>query len=288
MSGLKQLRNRLKSIKSTQKITKAMQLVSAAKLRKVKEMAEDLNQYSVVLEDMMLQISSAANVTRMTQEEKRFFSKELSSLPPLIVIMTSDRGLCGGFNANIVKQAKIDIRKFLSIGVKPGILVVGKKGRDVVRREFSEFVIAEYTMPKDNADKVAYIIKNKIIALEEEGRIGSCFIYYSKFKNAMTQIFTKEQILPVVPADDVIITDHYEFEGDSIVTDIIEYYISGKINYALLQNKASEEGARMTAMDNATRNAGELIQSLTLKLNRSRQAIITTELTEIIAGAEAV
>ena len=291
MSGLKQLRNRVKSIKSTQKITKAMQVVSAAKLKKVKEQAENLNLYSEVLGNIMHDISTGGNLMNLPAKDRMFFSKKLKEKPYLLVVMTSERGLCGGFNSNIIRKVKQDILEFQKEGKEVKLLVVGKKGRDGLRGKYAKLVEKYYPNPKGNAVCMSQLVKNKMIELIENAEAGACYMYYNKFKNAMTQIMTRTQILPV----SVTMTDtqgsavsEYEYEGENLVNEVINLYMGGQINYALLQNKASEEGARMTAMDNATRNAGELIEKLTLELNRSRQSIITTELTEIISGAEAV
>ena len=290
MSSLKQLRNRVKSIRSTQKITKAMHVVSAAKLKKVKEQAGNLNEYSSVLGDIMHDISTGGNLMDLPDNDRKFFSKTLKEMTHLLIVMTSERGLCGGFNSSVIRLVKKDIKKLQEEGKQVRLLVVGKKGRDAFKGQYSEMIKAYYHNTKGNIEYISREVKNKIIALVENREVGACYMYYNRFKNAMTQVLTKERILPVKNTDDTEINDvsEYEYEGDNLVHDVINLYISGKINYGLLQSKASEEGARMTAMDNATRNAGALVDKLTLQLNRSRQATITTELTEIISGAEAV
>jgi len=291
MSGLKQLRNRVKSIKSTQKITKAMQVVSAAKLQKVKEQAENLNLYSEVLGNIMHDISTGGNIMDLPAKDRMFFSKKLKERPYLLVVMTSERGLCGGFNSGIIRKVKQDILEFQKEGKEVKLLVIGKKGRDGLRGKYARLVEKYYPNPKGNAVYISQLVKNKMIELIVNAEAGACYMYYNKFKNAMTQVMTRTQVLPVsVTMADTkeSAVSEYEYEGENLVNEVINLYMDGQINYALLQNKASEEGARMTAMDNATRNAGELIEKLTLKLNRSRQSIITTELTEIISGAEAV
>ncbi|MDA9163598.1 ATP synthase F1 subunit gamma [Rickettsiaceae bacterium] len=290
MSGLKQLRNRVKSIKSTQKITKAMHVVSAAKLKKVKDQAENFNEYSSVLADIMHDISTGGNLVDLKPCDRMFFSKTLKDMPHLLVIMTSERGLCGGFNSAVIRKAKRDISKLRKENKEVKLLVIGKKGRDALKGKYSDIIVEYYHNTKNNVECIAREVKNKIIEMVEQEEIGACYMYYNRFKNAMTQIMTKEQILPAKHSGDRknSTVSEYEYEGDGLVHSVIDLYINGEINYGLLQSKASEEGARMTAMDNATRNAGELIDKLTLKLNRSRQAIITTELTEIISGAEAL
>lgn len=290
MSGLKQLRNRVKSIKSTQKITKAMHVVSAAKLKKVKEQAEKLNLYSEVLGDIMYDISTGGNLMDLPAKDRMFFDKKLEEKPYLLVVMTSERGLCGGFNSGIIKKVKKDISEFQKEGKEIKLLVVGKKGRDGLRGKYTKLIEEYYPNPKGNATCMSRQVKNKMIKMIERGEAGVCYMYYNEFKNAMTQVMSRREILPAnhtANAEESTVSE-YEYEGENLVHKVINLYMSGQINYGLLQNKASEEGARMTAMDNATRNAGELIEKLTLKLNRSRQAIITTELTEIISGAEAV
>lgn len=289
MAGLKQLRSRVKSIKSTQKITKAMQVVAASKLKRVKEQAEDLNDYSRVLECIMYNISKNINNLDLCDADRRFFSNKLMDLPHLLVVMTSERGLCGGFNSSVIKRLKKDIEELKAAGKQVKLIIVGKKGNDVLKRVYKDLILSYYNISKNNSECVAVQIKEQIVSLIEERKIGACYVYYNKFKNAITQIMTKEQVLPVENPkqveDDGL---EPEYEGEGLIREVIDLYINGLLNYALLQSKASEEAARMTAMDNATRNAGELIDKLTLKLNRSRQAIITTELTEIISGAEAL
>ncbi len=290
MSGLKQLRNRVKSIKSTQKITKAMHVVSAAKLKKVKEQAENLNEYSSVLGDIMHDISTGGNLMDLPANDRKFFSKTLKEMTHLLVVMTSERGLCGGFNSSVIRRVKKDIKKLQKEGKQVKLIVIGKKGSDALKGKYSGMIEEYYHNTRGNVECISREVKNKIIELVENDEVGACYMYYNRFKNAMTQVLTKERILPAKNTGDAKTStvSEYEYEGDNLVHDVINLYISGEINYGLLQSRASEEGARMTAMDNATRNAGELVDKLTLKLNRSRQAIITTELTEIISGAEAV
>jgi F-type H+-transporting ATPase subunit gamma len=209
--------------------------------------------------------------------------------------MTSERGLCGSFNSQIIRAVKRDIAKFLEQNIKVRLIVVGKKGYDALKGAYSDLIEEYYHVSKDNFLPLALQIKDKIINLTEKDKIGSCYLYYNEFKNALTQIMTRISVFPIDEIDEnqgkndeVSVNSGFEYEGSNIVNILINLYISGLIKYSFLQNKASEEAARMTAMDSATRNAGELIEKLTLKLNRSRQAMITTELTEIISGAEAL
>lgn len=288
MSGLKQLKNRVKSIKSTQKITKAMQVVSAAKLRKVKDLAEDLNDYSSVLADIMHDITAHLNQLELDENEVRFFKENLTGMPYLLVVMTSERGLCAGFNSQIIKAVKRDIATFKEQDINVRLLVIGKKGYDALKGEYSDLIENYYHVTKEKSLPIALQVKDMIVSLVKQEKIGSCYLYYNEFKNALTQIMKRVRVLPAPEVTKNDSLSSYEYEGSGFVDVLINLYLTGIIKYGFLQNKASEEGARMTAMDNATRNAGDLINELTLKLNRSRQAMITTELTEIISGAEAL
>lgn len=292
MSGLKQLRNRIKSIKSTKKITKAMQVVSASKLRKVKDKAEDFDYYSSVLGGIMSDVRLNAKFIELTLDELKFFNNSNEKSSCLLVVMTSERGLCGSFNSQIVKAVKADIAKFRAQDIQVKILVIGKKGYDALKGSYSDLIIENYNVEKENFLPISIQIKEKIINLVKAEEVDSCYLYYNWFKNALSQVMTKRQFLPVEEQKEEVIKENqhsnYEYEGVNLITTLIDLYITGVIKYGFLQNKASEEAARMTAMDNATRNASDLIDKLTLKLNRSRQAIITTELTEIISGAEAL
>ena len=294
MSGLKQLRNRVKSVKSTQKITKAMQVVSAAKLRRVKSRAEVLDDYSSVLVKMMNDIRLNINFIDLNPIDRKFFKEDITGKSCLFVVMTSERGLCGSFNSQIIRAVKRDIAKFAERNIKVRLIVVGKKGYDALKGGYSDIIEEYYHVTKEQFLPVVLQIKDKIINLTEQDEIGGCYLYYNEFKNALTQIMTRISVFPVEQLDEnqqknsEVSTSLFEYEGSNLANTLINLYITGVIKYGFLQNKASEEAARMTAMDNATRNAGELIDKLTLKLNRSRQAIITTELTEIISGAEAL
>lgn len=292
MSGLKQLRNRVKSIKSTQKITKAMQLVSAAKLKKIKDLASDMEYYSSELKVIMQKVSQDGNNLDISAENMMFFTETSEKLPHLLVVMTSDRGLCGNFNSSIIKKLEQDINQMRSEGRNLKLLIIGQKGFRALSLRYNEMIEEFYDDFKDSED-LAILIKNKILSLVKNGDFGSCSIYYNKFKNAITQIPTREDVLPIKvdynkQHNNSSYHQKYDYEGENFIEKSVDLYIAGILNYALMQSKISQEGARMSAMDNATRNAGELIDELTLKLNRSRQAIITTELTEIISGAEAL
>ena len=295
MSGLKHLRNRVKSIKSTQKITKAMQLVSAAKLRRIKDRAEALDDYSSILTNIMNDVKLNINFLNLSPFEQKFFNEDIKGKPHLCVVMTSERGLCGSFNSQIIKAVKRDITKYQEQNVKVKLIIAGKKGYDALKNQYSDLIEEYYHITKEQYLPVALEIKNKIISLTDQDKIDSCSMYYNEFKNALVQIMTKVSIFPVEPLNiseqkenSKLPDSPFEYEGSNLVSSLIDLYVIGMIKHGFLQNKASEEAARMTAMDSATRNAGELIDKLTLQLNRSRQAIITTELTEIISGAEAL
>jgi len=300
MSGLKQLRNRVKSVKSTQKITKAMHVVSAAKLKKAKDQVENINDYIDVLRDIMKDISKSDSLADLNKMDQKFFSSEIESMPHLIIMITSDRGLCGSFNSSIIKKVKSDIKNLQNSGRKLRLLIVGNKGVDSFEKNYSSITEQTYHHGNNSVYCISSQIKDKMIELVSNEQIGSADIYYNKFKNAITQISTKDQLFPV-SSEDIDQNDsndkdtskmcevsNYEYEGENTIHDTINLYINGQINYALLQSKASEEAARMTAMDNATKNAEDLVENLTLELNRSRQTMITTELTEIISGSEAL
>jgi len=288
MSNLKQLRTRIKSVKSTQKITKAMQLVSASKLTKIKNQIADSNLYVEAISKMMSTILSA-DLYDFPIEAQKFFNTVVGKAN-LLVVMTSERGLCGTFNYAIIRQVKNDIKDLESKGEKVKLIIVGKKGYEVLKRQCANYIDSYFELPKTHDENLMLQIKQKIMTLVTNLEVSSCTIYFNKFKNALTQIMTKQQVLPVEKYhdDSEVKEANYEFEGENLISNLINLYVNSQINYALLQNRASEEGARMTAMENATNNANDIINRLVLKLNRSRQAIITTELIEIIAGSEAV
>lgn len=294
MSGLKQLRSRIKSVKSTQKITKAMQIVSATKFTKAKNQIKDSEDYIGILRDIMSNVASRNKLQDMAEEEKKFFSEELYSShlnvskPHLLVVVTSERGLCGSFNFSVSKQVKFDIANLENAGKQVRLMIIGKKGYDLFKWQYSHYIDNYFDFPKSH-NNLAFQIKDKLMEMVDSSKISSCQIYFNKCKNAMTQIVTKQQILPIEKqpfSNEQYLS--YEYEGEGLILNMINLYVTAQINYALLQSIASEEGARMTAMDNATKNANELINKLTLTLNRSRQDLITRELIEIIAGAKAI
>ena len=291
MPSLDDLKKRIKSVKSTQKITKAMKMVAAAKLRKAQESAEKGRPYSDKMQNIILNltnsISDSANAPRLligSGEDKTY----------LCVVMTADRGLCGGFNSNICKKAKNYFKKILKEGKKIKIITVGSKGLDQLKRKYEKNIIKKITF-KDKkkitfkeADEVGKII----IKLFENKEFDKCILFYNNFKNVITQIPQAQQIIPTEKKDLTKSEEQnpYEFEPeqDEILEDLLPKNISTQVFKAFLENAASEQGSRMTAMDNATRNAGDLVDKLTINYNRSRQASITKELIEIISGAESL
>ncbi|MFP3018373.1 MAG: ATP synthase F1 subunit gamma [Candidatus Tisiphia sp.] len=296
MSGLKQLRSRIKSITTTQKITKAMQIVSATKFTKAKNQVKDSEDYMGILQGIMSSVASSNNLQDMPIEQKKFFSEGLLdqgdlniNKSHLLIVVTSERGLCGAFNFLLSKQVKSDIANLENAGKQVRLIIIGKKGYDAFKGQYSHYIDDYYEFPKAHNNNLSFQIKEKLMEMVEDSRISNCQIYFNNCKNAMIQIPTKKQILPIekqLCSNEKYLS--YEYEGEGLILHMINLYVSAQINYALLQNRASEEGARMTAMDNATKNAKELINKLTLKLNRSRQDMITKDLIEIIAGAEAV
>ena len=291
MPSLDDLKKRIKSVKSTQKITKAMKMVAAAKLRKAQENAEKGRPYSKKMQNIILNltrsISDPQNAPKLlvgTGIDKTY----------LCVVLTADRGLCGGFNSNICKLAKSSFKKILSEGKNLKIITVGSKGLDQIKREYEKYIVKKFSFKdkKQITFKEAQIIGNEIINLFKKNEFDKCILFYNNFKNVITQIPQAQQI---VPADKTPIKENeenlsYEFEPeeDEILEDLLPKNISTQVFKAFLENAASEQGSRMTAMDNATRNAGDLVDKLTINYNRSRQASITKELIEIISGAESL
>jgi F-type H+-transporting ATPase subunit gamma len=281
MPSLKDLKNRINSVKATQKITKAMQMVAAAKLRRAQEAAEAARPYSQRMAAVL------SNVARSTQGEEapRLMTGTGGEDVHLLIICTADRGLCGGFNSSIARFARDHIRKLVSTGKTVKIITVGRKGFDILRLELREVKKIGF----GNANEIA----QKVISRFEAGEFDVCTLFYAQFKSVISQVPTERQLIPATGAatDETADTNAvYEYEPDvgAILDDLIPRNIAVQIFGALLENVAGEMGAKMSAMDNATRNAGEMINSLSLKYNRQRQAQITKELIEIISGAEAL
>ncbi|MFX3680929.1 MAG: F0F1 ATP synthase subunit gamma [Hyphomicrobiales bacterium] len=291
MPSLKDLRNRISSVKATQKITKAMQMVAAAKLRRAQEAAEAARPYSQRMGAVLANLAASVD----GDDAPRLMAGTGKDDTHLLVCCTAERGLCGGFNSSIAKKVREDARRLQGEGKDIKILCVGKKGFDILKRDFASLIIDRIDLRevKHLAFSDADAIGKKVIALFEEGAFDVCTLYYSEFKSVISQIPTGQQLIPA--ADETMSADEdngsiYEYEPDAgaILDDLVPRNISVQIFRALLENAASEQGARMSAMDNATRNAGEMIDKLTLSYNRQRQAQITKELIEIISGAEAL
>jgi F-type H+-transporting ATPase subunit gamma len=293
MPSLKDLRNRIRSVRSTQKITSAMKMVAASRLRRAQEQAEAARPYAQRMEQVLGSLAG-----RMAG---------LPGAPPLLagtgkddvhllVVATSDRGLAGGFNGTILREARRKIRELQAAGKTVKILTVGRKGRDSLRRDYARLIGDSLTDVgrKRLAFSEAKEIADKILAMFQAGSFDVCTIVYNRFKSAISQIVTLQQLIPFAPPastpDAVSSSGVYEFEPseEDILTALLPSNLAVQIFTALLENGASEQGARMTAMDNATRNAGEMIDRLTINYNRTRQAVITKELIEIISGAEAL
>jgi F-type H+-transporting ATPase subunit gamma len=291
MASLDDLKKRIASVKSTQKITKAMKMVAAAKLRRAQESAEKGRPYSEKMNNIILNLSSGISDK---ENAPKLLSGSGNDKVHLCVVMTSDRGLCGGFNSNIIKKAKSYFAKLVDEGKDLKIITVGSKGNDQLKRAYGDKIIANISFKESkhanyfDAEKVGKMVIEKFEAEE----FDVCTIFYNQFKNVITQIPQAQQIIPlnVENFEDEKSEDSYEFEPDEdeILSNLLPKNISTQIFKAMLENSASEQGSRMSAMDNATRNAGEMVDKLTIEYNRSRQAAITKELIEIISGAESL
>jgi F-type H+-transporting ATPase subunit gamma len=293
MPSLKDLKNRIASVKATQKITKAMKMVAAAKLRRAQEAAEAARPYS---QRMSAVLSNIAQAVGSDDSAPRLMTGNGRDQTHLLVVCTAERGLCGGFNSQIARFARDHVRKLLAEGKTVKIICVGKKGFDILRREFASLIIDRVDLREvkkigfENADQIG----KRIIGLFEKDEFDVCTLFYSEFKSVISQVPTALQLIPAaVPAgaeqsDAAAAIYEYEPDAGEILNDLIPRNISVQVFRALLENVAGEMGAKMSAMDNATRNAGEMINKLTLSYNRQRQAQITKELIEIISGAEAL
>ena len=291
MASLDDLRKRIASVKSTQKITKAMKMVAAAKLRKAQESAEKGRPYSEKMHNIILNLTDSISDPSNAPKLLVGTGKDETHL---CVVMTSDRGLCGGFNSNICRKAKSYFSSILSEGKKLKIITIGSKGHDQLKREFGKYIVKKLSF-KDKK-KISFNEANEvgkiIIELFEKDEFDKCVLFYNNFKNVVTQIPQAQQIIPAEKKEKEKNQNEnfYEFEPDEdeILEDLLPKNISTQVFRAFLENSASEQGSRMTAMDNATRNAGDLVNKLTIVYNRSRQASITKELIEIISGAESL
>ena len=292
MPSLDDLKKRIKSVKSTQKITKAMKMVAAAKLRKAQENAEKGRPYSQKMQNIILNLTKSISDPENAPKLLVGTGKDQVYL---CVVLTSDRGLCGGFNSNICKLAKTNFKKLLREGKEIKIITVGSKGLDQIKRKYGKYVIKKLSFKdkKQISFNEAEIVGKEIIELFNKNEFDKCIIFYNNFKNVITQIPQAQQIIPVEKIESNDKEEEklsYEFEPDEdeILEDLLPKNISTQVFKAFLENAASEQGSRMTAMDNATRNAGDLVDKLTINYNRSRQASITKELIEIISGAESL
>ncbi len=295
MPSLKDLRNRIASVKATQKITKAMQMVAAAKLRRAQEAAEAARPYAERMDKVLANLGERVNAN---EGASPLLVGTGSDKVHLLVVATAERGLCGGFNSNIARLARAHTKKLLDQGKTVKILCIGRKGRDALRRDLSSHIIDLIDMKAvkklgfEDADKIG----KRVLEMLGNGEFDVCTLFFSHFKSVLTQEPTALQLIPVnLPeaeeseaAQGAQAAYEYEPDEDEILADLLPRNVSTQIYRGLLENAASEQGARMTSMDNATRNAGDMIDDLTLLYNRSRQAQITKELIEIVSGAEAL
>ena len=291
MPTLDDLKKRIKSVKSTQKITKAMKMVAAAKLRKAQENAEKGRPYSQKMQNIILNLTKSINDP---ENAPKLMVGTGQDKVYLCVVLTADRGLCGGFNSNICRLAKNNFKKILNEGKELKIITVGSKGLDQIKREYGKYIIKKISFKEKKIISFyeAEIVGKEIIDLFNKKEFDKCILFYSNFKNVITQIPQSQQIIPTeqVKSSNNNEEFFYEFEPDEdeILEDLLPKNISTQVFKAFLENSASEQGSRMTAMDNATRNAGDLVDKLTINYNRTRQASITKELIEIISGAESL
>ena len=291
MPNLKDLKNRIESVKNTRKITKAMQMVAAAKLRRAQDAAEASRPYSERFNTVLASLAASVGSSESAPILLRGTGKQDVHL---LIVMTAERGLCGGFNSNIAKLARSHAAKLKEDGKRVKIITVGKKGRDALKRDLGQYFIEHVDLSEFKSIKYinAQAIAKALLARFDDSEYDVATIFYSKFVNVVSQIPTAQQIIPAIFDDQSSVSDKavYDYEPDeeTILADLLPRGVATQIFAALLENGASEQGARMSAMDNATRNAGDMIDKLTIEFNRSRQAVITNELIEIISGAEAL
>ncbi|OED50149.1 F0F1 ATP synthase subunit gamma [Leisingera sp. S232] len=291
MPSLKDLKNRIESVKSTRKITKAMQMVAAAKLRRAQEAAEDSRPYAKRFNAVMAGLAASVGGSESAPKLLRGTGSDQTHL---LVVMTAERGLCGGFNSNIAKLARQKAEELKAAGKTVKVLTVGKKGRDALKRDLGDDFIGHVDLSE--VKRVGYAnaqdIAKGILTRFDAGEFDVATIFYAEFVNVVTQIPTAQQIIPASfeasEGESTGAVYDYEPGEEQILADLLPRGVATQIFSALLENGASEQGARMSAMDNATRNAGDMIDKLTIQFNRSRQAVITNELIEIISGAEAL
>ncbi len=297
MASLKDLRARISSVKNTRKITSAMKMVAASKLRRAQDAAEAGRPYAVRMDRMLGNLAGSVYGQAGAPKLLAGTGKQDTHL---VVVATADRGLCGGFNTNIARNARLLINELIAEGKTVKILCVGRKGRDALKREFGKLIVQDYEglnrrgVTFEGADMVA----QRVLAMYDAGEFDVCTIIYNKFLSVISQVVTRQQLVPF-PVPEMPVSEKgseggvkalYEYEPseEGILTELLPKNVSMQVFSALLESDASEQGSRMSAMDNATRNAGDMINKLTLVYNRTRQATITKELIEIISGAEAL
>ena len=291
MPNLKDLKNRIESVKNTRKITKAMQMVAAAKLRRAQDAAEASRPYSERFNAVLASLAASVGNSENAPVLLRGTGKHEVHL---LIVMTAERGLCGGFNSNIAKLARSHAARLKEGGKQVKIITVGKKGRDALKRDLGDYFVEHVDLSEFKSIKYvnAQAIAKALLARFDNNEYDVATIFYSKFVNVVSQIPTAQQIIPAIFEDNLLASDmavyDYEPDEETILADLLPRGVTTQIFAALLENGASEQGARMSAMDNATRNAGDMIDKLTIEYNRSRQAVITNELIEIISGAEAL
>ena len=297
MATLKDLRNRIKSVKSTQKITKAMKMVAAAKLRKAQDRAEKGRPYS---DKMNVIITNLKNSITDIDSAPKLLVGNKKSQKHLCIVMTADRGLCGGFNTNICRRAKLFFNEVLESGKELKVITIGSKGHDQIKRVFGKYIIDKISFKdlKQISINESDQVTTKVIDMFNQDEFDVCTIFYNKFKSIISQEPQAQQVIPILSTIKKNLQEEaesdnqsqYEYEPDQeeILENLLPKNISTQIFKAFLENAASEQGSRMSAMDSATRNAGDLINKLTINYNRSRQAVITKELIEIISGAESL
>ena len=294
MPNLDDLKKRIGSVKSTEKITKAMKMVAAAKLRRAQDSAESSRPYSDSMKDLIESISKGY---KPSSSDRNLLTGDEKDQIHLLILFTSERGLCGGFNSIVTRTLRDKIENLIDQNKTVKIVCVGKKGYDILKRQYSEMIteVIDMRAVKSITYQDAKNISDKIVKMFFDGEFDKCSIFYNEFKSVISQIPTEQQVIPIEIINDKADEEKkeesfFEFEpGESeILDEILPLNFTVQVFKALLESAASEQGARMSAMDNASRNAGDMIDNLTLFYNRSRQAVITKELIEIISGAEAV
>ena len=292
MANLKELKNQIDSVRSTRKITQAMKMVAASKLRRAQDIAESARPYSEKIANIMASLAAGMKDSDISLD-LLLGNKDNST--HIIIAVTSDRGLCGGFNSSIVKAIKNKVNELKDINADYKIICIGKKGADVLKGTFGENVIIAENINEKNSYSLAEDISNELVKKLDDKEFGTCSVIYNQFKSVISQIVTEQSLIPCSIDSEENNNGHenvinFEFEPDEkeILSDLLPKNLAIQIYKAILESGAGEQGARMAAMDNATRNAGEMIDKLNLSYNRQRQAIITGELIEIISGAEAL